>query len=524
MRYTTADSSAPRVSVIVRRRGGVNRLLLTLFSVLRQTYGKLQVISASQGGRIPAELIDALGASGDSRRIVAVSVPADAGLAHITEAALGCADGEYVAYADEGDVFYPGHIERLVRALENHREHHVAYANHYRTYYRRDRNGSATVLSKVLPENPHFDRLWLCRRDYIPLTALLHRRELLDRTGPCNAQIKHLVDWDLTRRMAFYSDFHHVSALSAERCTWLAPDAGITPASRREATERLHDQLLLRTHRPPKPWPNMPDLSIIFLPHVADEQTMQTLRQIWRWTFAPHEVVLPLPPYELSAAQTEMPNLVRVPVPAEHSPAERLDEALRQCEGEYVAVIPAGLDIADGWIETALCALIRRGEHCHEGIVLDRAAPGKWAAVLRKEDLLAARRAHATLSPQVALERAGIPVRRLRPGEIPFQYEAMICQAEQLQRIGHGLRAARVYEQIEQLYPHEESLHFRRASALFVTGRHDTEALDLCRQVNLHQPTVESLMLEARLHRRGRRVQTAVALLEQSRRILESKG
>ena len=518
------DSSTPQVSVIVRRRGGVDRLLQTLFSVLRQTYRHLQVIPASQGGRIPAELIDALGAPGDGRRIVAVSVPADAGAAHTTQAALGCAEGEYVAYADEGDVFYPGHIERLVRALQRHRDVHVAYADHYCTYYRRGRDGSATVLSKVLPENLHFDRLWLCRRDYIPLTALLHRRELLDRTGPCNPRIKHLVDWDLVRRMAFYSDFHHVSALSAERCRWVSPGEAISPAWRREATERLRDQLLLRTHRPPKPWANMPDLSIIFTPQVADERTMQTLRQIWRWTFAPHEVLLPLEPHELSAARTEMPNLVRVPVSAEHGPGERLDEALRRCAGEYVAVVPPGLPIGDGWVETALCALIRRDSRCREGILLEQAAPGRWAAVFRKDDLARARRAHAALSLQAALEAAGIPVRRLRPGEIPFQYEAMISQAEELQLIGDGLRAARVYERIEQLYPGEQSLQFRRASALFLTGRHDTEALDLCRQVNLRQPTVESLMLEARLHRRGRRVQTAVALLEQSRRILEAKG
>jgi hypothetical protein len=516
------DKSAPLVSVIVRTAGQPQPFARTLRSVFRQTHGRLQIIVADTG-RHADQVIDGLTDRGDGREVVPIRLDPYGGRAAATNAALQRADGTYVAYIDEGDLFYPRHVEHLVAALEHQCDCGAAYADHYRTYRRPEPGGEGCVLGKVLSPNAGFDRLWLCRRDTIPLTSLIHRRDLLDRTGPCNENVKHLVDWDLARRLAFYTGFLHVPKLTAERTVPVHDGGRITDASRRHANECLRDQLLIRMQRPDKPWPAMPDVSVIFTPHVADDRALRRLRQIWRWTFAPYQVLLPLPPYELKAVKTEMPNLVRVPVRADRDPARRIDQVWAVCEGDYVAIVPPELPIADGWLETALHVLTRRPDG-GEGIFLDRAGRDCWAALLARADLLHARWSFPELSVPASLAKVGVGVREPRTREVPFRYGALVRQAEELRRIGDGLRAARLLEQLQREHPQDLSLRLRTASALYMTERHDEQALELCRQINHLQPTVDSLVLEAKLHRRADRLGTAVELLEQSRKILNWKG
>jgi len=399
----------------------------------------------------------------------------------------------------------------------------VAYSDHYLTYRRGQPGRPGHVLSKVLGDNLRYDPLLLCRRDYIPLTGLMHRRDLLDRVGTCNEDIKHLVDWDLTRRLAMAGRFHYLPALTAERCVWVQDLDGAAPDTRTQASEHLRDRLLVHTTRPPKPWPGMADLSIIYTPATADERAMRTLRQIWRWTFAPYEIVLPLPAFELAQARTEMPNLRRTPVGPADTVDRRVDLALACCEGDYVALVGPQVPISDGWVETALHAL------CHEpqarvGVLLDHAQGAARAAVLRKADLVRARQEFPALSVWASLERAGVRLRRRRMDESPFLYESVVSEARGLQRIGDGKRAAQMLEQIRREHPDDLNLQLRAASALYQTERDDDDALALCQAVNRARPTVESLVLEARLHRRADRVEKAIALLEESRRILDGKG
>ena len=192
MTEDSADSSGPLVSVIVRAAGEGEGLARTLRSVLDQTWGRLLILVVEPRGGGARGLIDALDPPRPGRRIVLTDLEPDAGRGRATNAALQRAEGKYVAYLDAGDVFYRRHVERLAGALERSDRFGAAYGDHYRTYRRADGDAPGRVLSKVLADHARFDRLRLCRRDYIPQTCLLHRRDLLDRTGPCEESLAHL--------------------------------------------------------------------------------------------------------------------------------------------------------------------------------------------------------------------------------------------------------------------------------------------------------------------------------------------
>jgi len=62
----------------------------------------------------------------------------------------------------------------------------------------------------------------------------------------------------------------------------------------------------------------------------------------------------------------------------------------------------------------------------------------------------------------------------------------------------------------------------RAAEAYFKAGEFD-KAAELARQLNDKGPTVDSLLLEARLKRRKNEFRPAIVLLEEAERILEGK-
>ena len=46
--------------------------------------------------------------------------------------------------------------------------------------------------------------------------SLMHRRDLLEKTGLYNEDTIVLRDWDMTRRLVFFSDFYHVPEITGE--------------------------------------------------------------------------------------------------------------------------------------------------------------------------------------------------------------------------------------------------------------------------------------------------------------------
>lgn len=509
--------SDPLVSVLIPTFNRPRCLSEALVSVLHQSYRNLQIIVINDGGQDVSEIVN----SASDSRLVFINRKENRGKAFSLNEALIRAEGKYIAYLDDDDLYYPHHIETLVNALENQTDCQVAYSDLYKVYCRVMPDGSRQVLSKVVEVSRDFDRLFMLYFNHVLHVSLMHSRDLLDKTGTYNEDLNVLIDWDMTRRLAFFSDFHHVHEITGEFYSPVGECDRISVQLRKDKSEYLRNVLAIRTTRPPKPWPKMRDLSVIFNADQLDKQAGQTIGSIWRYTFFPYEVYLPLPQTDSARLNTDMPNLVIVPVSSLATEAQRIDVVLERCNGDYVVIVPSGFTVEEMWVENPLYALLN-SQSSREGFELEGFTDELWAAVVRKTDLQYARRSFPNLSVRQSLRAAGVVLKQPTFEELPFQFDIFLKEARSAEKDGKWAAAAQMYEYIAEHHENKLWMKSLAAKAFFKSGGH-SKAAELSVEVNQRRPTVDTLLLEAKVRREKKNFNAAIELLERAKQTLEGK-
>ncbi|MHC4616159.1 MAG: glycosyltransferase [Planctomycetota bacterium] len=505
------------VSVLLPTFNRPRYLTQALASVLRQSYRNLQVIIINDGGEDVSDIVTACG----DPRIMLINRKDNRGKAFSLNEGLARAEGKYIAYIDDDDIYYPNHIATLVNVLEKQTDCQVAYSDLYKVACRVMPDGGRLALSKVVEVSRDFERFVMLYFNHVLHVSLVHRRELIEKTGLYNEKLSVLIDWDMTRRLAFFSDFCHVCEITGEYYNPVGESDRISVQQRRDKNEYLRNALTIRTTRPPKPWSKIEDMAIIFITTTLDKQAAATIGSIWRYTFYPYIFYLPVPPLGLQQLETTMPNVVPVFVDPHASETQRVDAALAECEGEYVVIVPSGYDICEMWVEDALYALINEPV-AREGFELEGSSSDLWAVVLRKSDLEYARTSFANLSARESLQAAGIVLKRLHADQIPFQFDQLLGEARRADKSGNCARAAEMFEYIAANYKNEFWMNTLAAKSFFKAGNY-AKASELSRQLNQRRPTVDTLLLEAKIRRREDDSNSAIGLLERAEDILEGK-
>lgn len=518
MAFKNLDAkSAPLVSVLIPTYNRADYLHTAITSVVRQDYRNIEVLVVRDGG----DRIDGIVESFNDERIVFIDRDENRGKAYTLNEALALAKGKYICYLDNDDLYYRHHVGTLVGALENETDCRVAYSDLYRTYCRIARDGTREVLGKVVEVSRDFDRFVMLYYNHALHVSLIHRRDLLEKIGPYNEELNVLIDWDLTRKLCFFTDFHHVNEVTGEYYSPVGESDRVSVQRRKDANDYLRNVLAIRTTRPAKPWPKIKDVSIILASEELNQRTAGMLGSIWRHTFYPYEVYLPLSRADSVRLDVGMPNVVVVEVAAGASVVERIDAALARSEAEYTAVVPDGFEIREFWLEDSLCGLISNSK-AGEGFELEDSTEKLWAVVLKTDDLRDARRRFPGMTVRDSLHAAGVKVKRPEPNEIPFQFDQLLCQSESVLDEGDYAQAGRMFEDIARRYGNEIWMKYRAADAYFKADEFD-KAAELVRQVNERKPTVDTLLLEAKLKRRKKDFPPAITLLEEAERILEGK-
>ncbi|MFQ6034916.1 MAG: glycosyltransferase [Sedimentisphaerales bacterium] len=505
------------VSILIPTFNRPRYLSGALASALRQSYRRVQVIVVADGGQDVSDIINSF----NDPRLIFISRKENRGKAFSLNQALTRAEGKYVAYLDDDDIYYPHHIETLVDALEGQTDCQVAYSDLYKTYCKPAPDGSRQVLSKVVEISRDFDRFLMLYFNHVLHVCLMHRRDLIEKTGPYNEQLNVLIDWDMTRRLAFFSDFYHVHEITGEFYSPVGQCDRISIQRRKDESEYLSNVLAIRTTRPAKPWPKLEDMSIIFTTGRLSPQAGQTISSIWRYTFYPYKLYLPLPHADFARLNTDMPNVVFVPVSPLASCAQRIDAALAQCDGKYVTIVPGGFPIKEMWVENALYVLINSSVS-RQAFELQGSTDNIWAVVVRKDDLQYARKNFPSLTLRQSLKAAGIRLRQPNFEELPFQFDNLLQQAQLAEIDGNWAKAAQMFEYIAQRYQNELWMKTLAAKAFYKAGDH-TKALRLSSEINQQRPTVDTLLLEAKVNKEKKKFNAAIELLKTAEQILVSK-
>lgn len=514
----TPTTPEPLVTVLVPTFNRRRYLPAAVGSVVEQTYRNLQIIVINDGGTPVRDIVKSF----NDPRILLLERKQNRGKACSLNQALGYAEGKYIAYLDDDDIYYPHHVETLVGLLEGPGDCGAAYSDLYKTHCRIRPDGGRTVLGKVVTISRDFDRWFLLHFNHVLHISLMHRRDLLDKTGPYNESVSVLIDWDMTRRLAFFTDFAHSNEITGEFFGPVGRSDRISYRMRQDRAEYLRNVLTIRTTRPAKPWPKVKDLSIIFLPASMDQQAGARLRQIWASTCVPYKLYLPLPGDQLARLDTQMPNIVTVATDGGASLAERIDAALARCQGEYVALLGDHAEISPGWLLAGMYT-ITGSDRPRQAIRLPGITAGP-AAIYRTSELLAARAGQPGATIERSLLQAGITPHDPPAGQYPYLFDDLLKLAKPMEADGQWLKAAKLYLDIEDKCGNSLWMRFLAAGAYYMDQEHHADAMELSRDLNRRRPTVDSLLLEAKLSRRADRMDQALALLRKARGLLREKG
>ncbi len=511
-------NNGPLVTVLIPTYNRPHYLPIAIDSVVNQQYKNLEIFVMNDGGVDVSDIIDACG----DKRINFINGKENRGLPVRINQALSQAQGKYVCYLGDDDLFYPNHVNTLVETLEYKTDCQLAYSDLYKVYCRIGADGSRTVLSKIVEISRDFDRFFMFNFNHTLHVSLMHRRDLLDKAGPSNESLNVLIDWDLTRRLVFYTDFFHVHDITGEFYAPLGKSDRISVKRRQNLEEYTRNVMTIRTTRPPKPWDKVDDLSIIFLTDRFDQKAGNALGSIWKNTCYPNEVYLPMPPEQFAAINTQMPNLVNVPAPMGLSYQQQVDTSLEKCQGEYIAIVPRGYPIQEMWVEDSLYPMVQ-GLTDEIGYELEESNEQLWVVVIRKEALVNARRQYPSLSVKESLARSGYHLGKIKPEQIPFQFDELYNQGQKFEKDGDWISAGLIYEHLlDNKYGNEIWMNSLAAESFLNAGQYD-KALAYSSKVNEVRPTVDTLLVEAKAKKKQKDYSSAIGALEKAVGVLGTR-
>jgi glycosyltransferase involved in cell wall biosynthesis len=266
-----ADRKNPLVSVIVPTLNRPAMLQDALASIAAQTYSPIEVIVVNDAG---VDVEGVVSRFGLKERIVYLKHAINKGLPTARNTGLKAASGDYIAYLDDDDVYYPDHIHTLVSFLLAS-DYKVAYTDAYQadqcklsSFWRnfftiqdqstrettllyscsrvvprrcltflyqifRSRipyvelnhsevdlftrgGGAYLIVKRTIPFSHDFDREMILVRNLMPVLCVMHHRSCLERTGLFDEALTSHEDWDLWIRMSQEHNFAHIRKPTCE--------------------------------------------------------------------------------------------------------------------------------------------------------------------------------------------------------------------------------------------------------------------------------------------------------------------
>ena len=215
---------APTVSVVIPTYDRPDYIEEAVRSILNQTFKDIELIVVCDGGPPTAEGI-LRGMGSDRIRYIRIE---HGGISTGLNAGITAARGRYVAYLDDDDIYYPDHIETLVKFFESNPEEKFAYTLSWECLQVMSDEGWKTIHRKLFYPKP-FDRKTLLKGNCVLTTgSIMHHRDLVDEIGGFNEGIIGCQDWEFYLRVFDKYSLNFIDKVTLEHYVRKRKDAQLT--------------------------------------------------------------------------------------------------------------------------------------------------------------------------------------------------------------------------------------------------------------------------------------------------------
>lgn len=178
-----------KVSIIIPVYDGENYIREAVDSALNQTYKDFEIIVIDDGSKDNTpNILETYGSK------VKWKSQENKGQASAINEGINMAEGKYLAYLDADDVCLPERFENQVKYLDEHSNVGLVYSDRYQI----NENGK---VQRIIKSQPH-NNFVLLQNDYVPRSAVMHKRGCLDEVGLFDESITGGDDWDMWIRIS----------------------------------------------------------------------------------------------------------------------------------------------------------------------------------------------------------------------------------------------------------------------------------------------------------------------------------
>lgn len=196
------------VSIIVRTCDRKEALRENLMSLRNQTYKNIEIVVVEDGKNTAEEMINK---EFKDLNIVYEATGKNVGRSKVANIAMEKAKGKYLNFLDDDDLFFPDHVETLVKAIEEN-DYDIVYDGSFETPINvlSKHPYDYEVVTKGLVESKSFSRKRLYKVNLFPIQTVMFKKSLVGECGGIDENIDALEDWDFWVRLSLKHNFHQV--------------------------------------------------------------------------------------------------------------------------------------------------------------------------------------------------------------------------------------------------------------------------------------------------------------------------
>ena len=254
------SKESPKVTLLMGTYNRPDYLREAIQSVVNQTMKDWELILMNDGGVDVRDVVSQF----DDRRIRYYHDPVNRGFAFRLNEGLKRAAGEYIAYLGDDDLFYPNHFEVLSKALDENPDIGAVYSDLYAVQFIKDEtNGKRYRLNKFIQVSRDYNRDFMFHFNHTLHVSLMHRKDLALRVGGYDENVTVLIDWNITRKLTFFTDFKYVPAVTGEYYMPINKSDRISFLERQDPEKYKHNLRKIKANLPPEPWPKVHRIGVV---------------------------------------------------------------------------------------------------------------------------------------------------------------------------------------------------------------------------------------------------------------------